>query len=119
MSGPGTGYDRNAARQVHGDRSGAAGWPPPSWAAACSGRSAPPTVGRPGAAPGPLRIHGNPVATRDKDMKLFKDQAKVDLQIQLSVTHTETVTRIYSGATKQFDLFTLQHPFIKKLARTA
>ena len=67
--------------------------------------------------PGPLRIHGNPVATRDKDMKPFKQQYDVDLQIQLSVTHTETVTRIYSGATKQFDLFTLQHPFIKKLAR--
>src|SRR5262245_52763233 len=67
--------------------------------------------------PGPLRIHGNPVATRDKDMKPFKQQYDVDLQIQLSVTHTETVTRIYSGATRQFDLFTLQHPFIKKLAR--
>jgi hypothetical protein len=40
--------------------------------------------------PGPLRIHGNPVATRDKDMKVLKDQHKVDLQIQLSVTHTET-----------------------------
>ena len=69
------------------------------------------------ALPGPLRIHGNPVATRDKDMKPFKDQHKVDLQIQLSVTHTETVTRIYSGATRQFDMFTLQHPFIKKLAQ--
>jgi spermidine/putrescine transport system substrate-binding protein len=70
-----------------------------------------------GKLPGPLRIHGNPVATRDKDMKPFKDQQGVELQIQLSVTHTETVTRIYSGATRQFDLFTLQHPFIKKLAR--
>jgi spermidine/putrescine-binding protein len=67
--------------------------------------------------PGPLRIHGNPIATRDKDMKPFREQHKVDLQIQLSVTHTETVTRIYSGATQQFDLFTLQHPFIKKLAQ--
>ncbi|HEV8614253.1 MAG TPA: extracellular solute-binding protein [Methylomirabilota bacterium] len=69
------------------------------------------------ALPGPLRIHGNPVATRDKDMKPFKEANNVDLQIQLSVTHTETVSRIYAGATKQFDLFTLQHPFIKKLAK--
>jgi len=69
------------------------------------------------ALPGPLRIHGNPIATRDKDMKPFKEQYGVELQIQLSVTHTETVTRIYSGATQQFDLFTLQHPFIKKLAQ--
>ena len=70
-----------------------------------------------GPLPGPLRIHGNPIATRDKDMKPFKERHNVELQIQLSVTHTETVTRIYSGATQQFDLFTLQHPFIKKLAQ--
>src|SRR5438034_9404769 len=37
--------------------------------------------------PGPLRIHGNPVATRDKNMKPFKQQYDVDLQTQLSVTH--------------------------------
>ena len=75
------------------------------------------TAGAQAQLPGPLRIHGNPIATRDKDMKPFKERHHVELQIQLSVTHTETVTRIYSGATQQFDLFTLQHPFIKKLAQ--
>src|SRR5207244_11815606 len=51
--------------------------------------------------PGPLRIHGNPVATRDKDMKPVKQQYDVDLHIQLSVTHPDTATRLYPGPTTQ------------------
>jgi len=43
--------------------------------------------------PGPPRIHGNPVATRDKDMKVFKDQAKVDLQIQRCPTVSTSTSR--------------------------